>query len=70
MQKNNLVAEPQEVYNIKGDTAKIEFINRFKEVQRLKTQLDQYTDLSEEQKAKIENCFAGRAIAFFQKFVP
>lgn len=55
MQKNNLVAEPQEVYNIKGDTAKIEFINRFKEVQRLKTQLDQYTDLSEEQKAKIEN---------------
>jgi len=54
MQKNNLVAEPQEVYNIKGDTAKIEFINRFKEVQRLKTQLDQYTDLSEEQKAKIE----------------
>ncbi|QQS34779.1 MAG: type I restriction endonuclease subunit R [Ignavibacteriales bacterium] len=54
MQKNNLVAEPQEVYNIKGDTAKIEFINRFKEVQRLKTQLDQYTDLSEEQKTKIE----------------
>lgn len=54
MKKNNLVAEPQEVYNIKGDTAKIEFINRFKEVQRLKTQLDQYTDLSEEQKVKIE----------------
>jgi type I restriction enzyme R subunit len=54
MTKNNLVAEPQEVYNIKGDTARIEFINRFKEVQRLKTQLDQYTDLSEEQKAKIE----------------
>ncbi len=51
---NNLVAEPQEVYNIKGDTARIEFINRFKEVQRLKTQLDQYTDLSEEQKEKIE----------------
>ncbi|HPI38879.1 MAG TPA: type I restriction endonuclease subunit R [Ignavibacteriaceae bacterium] len=55
MTKNNLVAEPQEVYNIKGDTARIEFINRFKEVQRLKTQLEQYTDLSEEQKAKIES---------------
>lgn len=54
MQNNNLVAEPQEVYNIKGDSAKIEFINRFKEVQRLKTQLDQYTDLSEEQKSLIE----------------
>ncbi|MDP3684543.1 MAG: type I restriction endonuclease subunit R, partial [Ignavibacteria bacterium] len=54
MVKSNLVSEPQEVYNIKGDTARIEFINRFKEVQRLKTQLDQYTDLNEEQKAKIE----------------
>jgi type I restriction enzyme R subunit len=42
------------VYNLKGDTARIEFINRFKEVQRLKTQLDQYTDLSEEQQSKIE----------------
>lgn len=54
MHDKNMVAEPQEVYNIKGDTARIEFINRFKEVQRLKTQLDQYTDLTEQQKAKIE----------------
>lgn len=53
MEDKNLVAEPQEVYNIKGDTARVEFINRFKEVQRLKTQLDQYTDLTEEQKAII-----------------
>ncbi|MDX2247918.1 MAG: type I restriction endonuclease subunit R [Bacteroidia bacterium] len=55
MVQNNLVSEPQEVYNIKGDVARIEFINRFKEVQRLKTQLDQYTDLSETQKEKIES---------------
>lgn len=54
MHDNNLVAEPQEVYNIKGDAARVEFINCFKEVQRLKTQLDQYTDLTEQQKAKIE----------------
>jgi len=54
MVDKNLAAEPQEVYNIKGDTARIEFINRFKEVQRLKMQLDQYTDLTEEQKATIE----------------
>ncbi|MFN7910773.1 MAG: type I restriction endonuclease subunit R [Bacteroidota bacterium] len=53
MEDKNMVAEPQEVYNIKGDAARVEFINRFKEVQRLKTQLDQYTDLNEEQKAKI-----------------
>lgn len=54
MQTSNLVSEPQEVYNLKGDTARINFINHFKEVQRLKTQLDQYTDLSAEQKQKIE----------------
>ncbi|MBP8238859.1 MAG: type I restriction endonuclease subunit R [Saprospiraceae bacterium] len=55
MAQNHLVNEPHEVYNIKGDTARIEFINRFKEVQRLKTQLDQYTDLSEAQKESIES---------------
>jgi len=54
MNNQNMIAEPQEVYNIKGDANRLEFINRFKEVQRLKLQLDQYTDLTDEQKAKIE----------------
>jgi type I restriction enzyme R subunit len=54
MQEQNLVNEPQEVYNLKGDAARIAFVKNFKEVQRLKTQLDQYTDITEEQKAKIE----------------
>jgi type I restriction enzyme R subunit len=54
MQTSNLVCEPQEVYNLQGDAAKINFINHFKEVQRLKTQLDQYTDLTPEQKKQIE----------------
>jgi len=54
MEKKNLVCEPEQVYNLKGDTARIEFVNRFKEVQRLKTQLDQYTDLAPEQKARME----------------
>ncbi|GEN26094.1 DEAD/DEAH box helicase [Halomonas cupida] len=52
-EKSGVVFEPKGVYNLKGDTARIEFINRFKEVQRLKTQLDQYTDLSDEQKEAI-----------------
>ena len=47
------VLEAEGVYNLKGDAARIEFISRFKEVQRLKTQLDQYTDLNEVQKDKI-----------------
>jgi len=54
MQEHDLVNEPEAVYNLKGDTAKIAFIKNFKEVQRLKTQLDQYTDLDEEQKEIIE----------------
>ena len=53
--EKDVVAEPKGVYNLKGDTARIEFVNRFKEVQRLKTQLDQYTDLNEEQKAQINS---------------
>ena len=55
MQEHDLLNEPQAVYNLKGDAAKIAFVENFKEVQRLKTQLDQYTDLDEEQKATIEN---------------
>ncbi len=54
MQEHDLVNEPQEVYNLRGDAAKIAFVKNFKEVQRLRTQLDQYTDLDEEQKAEIE----------------
>jgi type I restriction enzyme R subunit len=54
MHNSNLVNEPQAVYTLKGDHARIEFVQKFKEVQRLKTQLDQYTDLAEEEKEKIE----------------
>ena len=55
MQENNLVNEPSEVYNLRGDAAKIAFVKNFKEVQRLKTELDQYTDLDESQKEVIES---------------
>lgn len=54
MQANGLECKPEEVNNLKGDIARAEFINHFKEVQRLKTQLDQYTDLTEDNKQKIE----------------
>ncbi|WP_418124559.1 type I restriction endonuclease subunit R [Chryseobacterium sp. PTM-20240506] len=54
MESQNLVNEPQEVYNLKGDAARINFVKNFKEVQRLRTQLDQYTDLDAEQKELIQ----------------
>jgi type I restriction enzyme, R subunit len=54
MDSQELQCKPEEVSNLKGDQARGEFINKFKEVQRLKTQLDQYTELSEDESAKIE----------------
>ncbi|MBD2769770.1 type I restriction endonuclease subunit R [Hymenobacter sp. BT664] len=54
MQGHGLPAAPEEVANLQGDLARGEFINTFKEVQRLRTQLDQYTDLGEPEKAQLE----------------
>ncbi|MDO9831399.1 type I restriction endonuclease subunit R [Glaesserella parasuis] len=55
MSSQGLVCMPSEAHNLKGDNARAGFINLLKEVQRYKTQLGQYTDLSEEQKQAIEN---------------
>ncbi len=44
MRSNGLEFKASEVANLKGDEAKAGFVNYFKEVQRYKTQLDQYTD--------------------------
>jgi len=54
MQSQGLGNQPEDVANLKGDVARAQFINLFKEIQRLKTQLDQYTDLTDENKATIE----------------
>jgi type I restriction enzyme R subunit len=54
MASQGLTCAPEQVANLKGDDARGQFINLFKEVQRLKTQLDQYTDLSPKNSASIE----------------
>jgi type I restriction enzyme R subunit len=54
MQSQGLSCAPEQVVNLKGDNARAEFINHFKEVQRLKTRLDQYTDLTEDSKNNVE----------------
>jgi type I restriction enzyme R subunit len=66
MQQHNLVIRPDQVYNLKGDAAKIAFVKNFKEVQRLTTQLDQYTDLDEKQKAKIESILPKQTLTEFR----
>ena len=55
MKSQGLDTVPEAVPNLKGDAARAAFINHFKEVQRLKTQLDQYTDLTGEDAAAIEH---------------
>jgi type I restriction enzyme R subunit len=66
MTSQGLPCVPEEVNNLKGNAAKIEFINRFKEIQRLKTQLDQYTDLNEEQQEEIEEIIPEEQLCGFR----
>ena len=54
MKSHGLDCAPEAVPNLNGDDAHAAFINHFKQVQRFKTQLDQYTDLSDENAATIE----------------
>ncbi|MBC6439938.1 MAG: type I restriction endonuclease subunit R [Rhodospirillales bacterium] len=54
MTSQGLEARPDQVSRLRGDAARAGFINHYKEVQRLKTQLDQYTDIDEDQREEIE----------------
>ena len=54
LRSQDLEPVPSAVHALAGDEAKATFIERFREVQRLKTQLDQYTDLPPEARAEVE----------------
>jgi type I restriction enzyme, R subunit len=54
MQSQGLTGKPDDIANLKGDAARAAFIQHFKQVQKLKTQLDQYTDLTPEQAQEID----------------
>jgi len=54
MRSQGLSGRPEDVANLKGDEARAAFIKRFKDVQRLQTQLDQYTDLTIAEEEEIE----------------
>jgi len=66
MQSQGLACTPSDVANLKGDEARAAFITHFKEVQRLKTQLDQYTDLTEDHKATIEQVLPAENLRGFK----
>ncbi len=66
MKSQGLNCAPDAVPNLKGDAARATFIERFKEVQRLKTQLDQYTDLTQENAAAIEHILPKESLLGFR----
>ncbi|WP_315724872.1 MULTISPECIES: type I restriction endonuclease subunit R [unclassified Bradyrhizobium] len=66
MKSQGLDCAPKAVPNLKGDAARAGFVDRFKEVQRLKTQLDQYTDLTEENAAAVEKILPKESLQGFR----
>ena len=54
MNEQGLECEPEAVSNLKGNSARVMFIDKFKQIQRIKTQLDQYTDINRKQATEIE----------------
>lgn len=54
-EKMNLEFSPSQVKNIHGDSSRIEFIDKFKKVQKFKVELSQYTTIPEDDKKAIEN---------------
>src|SRR5690606_33588839 len=66
MQSQGLDCRPEEVANLRGDEARVGFINHFKEVRRLRTQLDQYTDLDQETRAAVEALLPEDTLRAFQ----
>jgi type I restriction enzyme R subunit len=54
MKSQGLDRVPSAVPNLRGNEARAAFVSHYKEVQRLKTQLDQYTDLDSDEVTAIE----------------
>jgi type I restriction enzyme R subunit len=66
MQSQGLACAPESVPHLRGDDARAAFIQNFKEVQRLKTQLDQYTDLTEDNATAIEQILPAENLQGFR----
>ena len=66
MQSQGLECQAENVYSLQGDEARAGFINCFKEIQRYRTQLEQYTDINEQEKAKIEELLPEETLRSFR----
>ena len=66
MQSHGLSNKPEDVANLKGDEARAAFVVAFKKVQKLQTQLDQYTDLTPEQEETIQTILPRDELSAFR----
>lgn len=66
MDSKGLKPKPEEVANLLGDTAKAEFIDYFKEVQRLSNQLGQYIYIEPKDQEKIESLLSTEDLHAFR----
>lgn len=66
MHEQGLECTPDEVANIKGNAARATFINLFKDIQRYRTQLEQYTDLTAEDQQQIEEIIPNNTLRSFK----
>jgi type I restriction enzyme R subunit len=75
MKSQGLSGKPEDAANLRGDDARAAFVEAFKKVQKLQTQLDQYTDLTPEQQAAVQtilpkdelNAFRGQYLETAQR---
>ncbi|MDI9348816.1 MAG: type I restriction endonuclease subunit R [Candidatus Symbiobacter sp.] len=66
MRKNDLDFSPSQVTNLRGNRAKLEFMEHFKQVKRLERQLEQYIDLSPAQKDQIATILPAEELLGFK----
>lgn len=66
MEHKNLDFTPSEVNNLIGEKDKLSFINYFREVQHIKTILDQYTDIPEDELKEIESIIPTKDLQGFR----
>jgi type I restriction enzyme R subunit len=66
MKSQGVECAPSAVPNLMGDAARAAFVDHFREVQRLKTQLDQYTDLTPANAATIEQILPRESLLGFR----
>lgn len=66
MGAQGLTLAPEQVSNLKGDEARATFVTLFKDIQKLKTQLDQYTELTETNAQEIESIIPNNQLRAFR----